>query len=423
MSPQPFIMRSTAAFFLISLIAIFSSKALGGAPLVSQAWYAGRYAKDFPPSQVSWSKYTHMTYAFAAPTNDIRTLGLENSEPDTLVGFVKTAKANSVKALLSIGGYSGSIYWSSAVGSSQNRTAFVKTVTDYAVQYDLDGLDFVWEFPDRRTLGCNIVDPNDTSNFISFLEELRQHPIGQCLTLTAGVSIAPYNDATGKPSTDLSRLANVLDYIVLLNYNIWGPWFSSVGPNAPLNDTCAAPANQRGSGVRAVAQWHEAGVPYEKILLGLPTYGHSYSVKKTDAFKNGSTTELAEYPAFNHDVHPAGDRWDDPAGFVDPCGVSNPAAGEFSVSCRLINFWGLIENGFLNEDGTPEYPHRFDQCSKGAFVYDPDKEVMVSYDSVESWAAKGKYIASAGLGGFAIWQAGGDYHDLLLDSVHRASGM
>ena len=37
----------------------------GQTPKVALAWYAGWHATDFPLSKVSWSKYTHLTYAFA----------------------------------------------------------------------------------------------------------------------------------------------------------------------------------------------------------------------------------------------------------------------------------------------------------------------------------------------------------------------
>ena len=32
---------------------------------VSAAWYAGWHTDDFPLSDVSWDKYTHLTYSFA----------------------------------------------------------------------------------------------------------------------------------------------------------------------------------------------------------------------------------------------------------------------------------------------------------------------------------------------------------------------
>ena len=47
-----------------------------------------------------------------------------------------------VKASISIGGWTGSRYFSTAVGSAQNRTAFVGAVTSIVKQYKLDGVDF-----------------------------------------------------------------------------------------------------------------------------------------------------------------------------------------------------------------------------------------------------------------------------------------
>ena len=47
-----------------------------------------------------------------------------------------------MKAILTIGGWTGSIYFSTAVGSEANRTAFAKACVDLVKKYDLDGLDF-----------------------------------------------------------------------------------------------------------------------------------------------------------------------------------------------------------------------------------------------------------------------------------------
>jgi len=47
-----------------------------------------------------------------------------------------------VKALVSVGGWTGSLYYSSAVATSENRTAFVGAITSLAKTYNLDGIDF-----------------------------------------------------------------------------------------------------------------------------------------------------------------------------------------------------------------------------------------------------------------------------------------
>lgn len=38
-------------------------------------------------------------------------------------------------------------------------------------------------------------------------------------------------------------------------------------------------------------------------------------------------------------------------------------------------------------------------------------------------AAKGQYINSVGLKGFAMWDAAGDYKSILLDSISNAMGI
>ena len=114
-----------------------------------------------------------------------------------------------------------------------------------------------------------------------------------------------------------------------MNYDVWVSWSSSVGPtDAPLNDTCAAPANQQGSVVSGVEAWNDAGMPLNKIVLGLAAYGHSFSVAPSDAFVSDMTT-LAAYPAFNASNQPLGDALDSTGG-VDVCAVYEGPSGAFN---------------------------------------------------------------------------------------------
>jgi len=47
---------------------------------------------------------------------------------------------------------------------------------------------------------------------------------------------------------------------------------------------------------------------------------------------------------------------------------------------------------------------------------------MISFDNADSFAAKGSYIRETGLRGFSIWEVGGDYDGILLDSIRCAAG-
>jgi chitinase len=56
-------------------------------------------------------------------------------------------------------------------------------------------------------------------------------------------------------------------------------------------------------------------------------------------------------------------------------------------------------------------------------VYNPTSQVQVSFDDTRAFSAKGAYIASAGLRGFAMWEAGGDFEDMLLDAIRGTAGV
>ncbi|RPD56909.1 glycoside hydrolase [Lentinus tigrinus ALCF2SS1-7] len=386
-----------------------------GDQVVATTWYAGWHGTDFPPEKLSWSKYSSVTYAFAVTTPDVNTVSLEDSDEALLPRFVDLAHQNGVKAMLTVGGWTGSQYFSSAVATEENRTAFVNTVMSLVDKYQLDGLDFDWEYPNKQGMGCNVIAADDSQNFLSFLQALRTKA-GQNFTISAAAGITPFAGTDGTPMTDVSAFADALDYVAIMNYDVWGSWSNTVGPNAPLNDTCAS--DQEGSAVSAVKAWTDAGFPANQLVLGVASYGHSFKVSQSAAISDSS---LAAYPAFDKSSQPLGDSWDEvaPAG-VDQCG--NPTSGGPS---GIFDFWGLVEGNFLTSNGTAAdgIDYRFDECSQTPYVYNPDTQVMVSYDDTRSFAAKGQFINDAGLLGFAMWEAAGDYNDMLLDAISEAIGI
>ncbi|KAG1785367.1 glycoside hydrolase family 18 protein [Suillus plorans] len=364
-------------------------------------------------------------------TRDVTSLSLTDSDGELLPKFVSEAHAHGVEAHIAVGGWTGSIWFSSNLATAKNRTAFVRTVVDFASKYDLDGVQFDWESPNDQGIGCNTISVNDTANFLAFLQELRQNPKAKKLTLSAAVGLGPFFNAAGHPLTDATGFAKVLDYVAVMNYDVWGSWFPTVGPNAPLNDSCAA--SKQGSAVSAVKAWTDAGMPVNQIVLGVAAYGHSFSVPPSEAFES-HTKKLVVYPAYNASNQPLGDSWDN-TGSVDVCGVYEAQGG-------IFNFWGVIDNGFLTKEGVPAdgIYYRYDTCSQTVnmffhpkcralisllvqpYVYNETSQVMISFDNVQSFAAKGKYIKDTKLRGFAMWEAGGDYKDMLLDSIIDASG-
>lgn len=142
-----------------------------------------------------------------------------------------------------------------------------------------------------------------------------------------------------------------------MDYDIWGSWSASVGPNSPLDDSCAPAAEQQGSAVSAVNSWSKAGFPVSQMILAVPSYGHSFHVSKSSALD--ASGNIKPYAPFDKSLQPPGDKWDSTAGDVDVCG--NP-----TVVGGIFDFWGLIDAGFLKGDGTVAngIEYSFDDCSK-----------------------------------------------------------
>jgi len=246
-----------------------------------------------------------------------------------------------------------------------------------------------------------------------FLQKLRSMDGTQNLIVSVAVTDVPFIGSDGNPMSDVSDFAKVLDYIEIMNYDVWGLWDITVGPNAPLNDTCAA--SPQGSAVSAVNVWLAAGFPINKMILGVASYGHSFHVNQNDAL--GASGELRLYPPFDKSQQPAGDKWDSTASGVDVCGNPNVVGG-------IFHFWGLIDGGFLTAEGTSVFgiDYTYDTCSQTPYVYNATTEVMVSYDDADSFAIKGQFITDMGLAGFALWEAGGDSNDILLDAIRFGVG-
>jgi chitinase len=162
----------------------------------------------------------------------------------------------------------------------------------------------------------------------------------------------------------MSGFAAVLDYVSIMNYDIFGSFSSTAGPNAPLNDTCIPSSVQpQGSALTGIAAWKSAGFPSNKIVLGVPSYGHTFSVSAANATSDNFVT-LNTHPGFDSSAHPLGgadapDANEDP--FTDQCGVVNFASG-------LWEYSNLVNAGFIEQDGTftnvSNVHHMFDNCSQ-----------------------------------------------------------
>ncbi|KAJ2408661.1 hypothetical protein GGI10_004807, partial [Coemansia sp. RSA 2530] len=248
------------------LLSIFSHVAAAGII----AGYAPGW-KDI--GNVDMSKYTHINLAYAEPQAN-GTFTMESSYNIDQIAD-KIHRAGS-RALLSLGGYSGSRYISDILKSSDTRTTLIADVVEYLKIHGLDGVDVDW-VPSP----CNHVDlANDSSNLLVFVRELRQalEATGAKKLIALGVGMSPFPGPSGQPLADVSAYANWVDYINILAYDV-NSQQETTGPNAPLNFEYGRGVQQ--SLVGAIDNWTRAKFPAGQITAGLAFYGRA-AVAKAD---------------------------------------------------------------------------------------------------------------------------------------------
>lgn len=76
-----------------------------------------------------------------------------------------------------------------------------------------------WEYPNTQGIGCNVISPNDSANFLTFLRELRDDPVGADIIVSAAVGLTPFVGPDGTPLEDVSAYADVLDYIGMYSFS------------------------------------------------------------------------------------------------------------------------------------------------------------------------------------------------------------
>lgn len=111
-------------------------------------------------------------------------------------------------------------YFSPAVATEESRITFVNNILKVYTEFDLDGVDIDWEYPGRLGAPGNKWEPRDADNLLLFLELLRSVlPSAARISATAETTV--FIGSTGKPMTDVSRFASVLDWALLMNYDVW----------------------------------------------------------------------------------------------------------------------------------------------------------------------------------------------------------
>jgi chitinase len=252
----------------------------------------------------------------------------------------------------------------------ENRKAFVASCIDTFVRGNFapgihepgifDGFDIDWEYPRAE----------DAANFQALLEEFRR----QMRAVRPGLrlSIAVGHSPRMMTGVDMGAISALVDQVGVMNYDYTGPWSKTTGFLAPLFTDPADPRHSNSIETN-IADYKAAGVPAEKLLMGVPFYGYSWTaVERTNngLFQTGR-----------------GVRGDEPYRYIRT----------------------LMANSPIYRDPRSRAPWLFD----GQTFWTYEDPVSVHY--------KVSYAANKHLGGIMIWELSEDTSDaVLLKTAHDA---
>lgn len=301
------------------------------------------------------------------------------------------AKNPQLKTILSVGGWTWSNRFSDTAATDQTRKTFAKSAVDALRAYGFDGVDLDWEYPNVEAIPGNSYSPADKENYTLLLQEVRnqldaageQDGKRYLLTIASGAS-QKFVD-----NTELAKIAHILDWINIMTYDFHGgSWEATTSHNTGLyadpNDPYIS-SNFTVDG--AIQAYQKAGVPLNKIVLGLEFMARSWKNCPPGPKNDGQFQTCAADASSTYKWSPVG-TWDD---------QNSGNTGVFD--------YGDIAANYVNKNGYTRY---WNDSAKVPYLYNPTTKIFISYDDVESMGYKTAYIKNKLLGGAMFWEFSSD---------------
>ncbi|VTP90631.1 glycoside hydrolase family 18 protein [Sphingobacterium daejeonense] len=293
----------------------------------------------------SWTKpvpdpnlISHINYAFGHVNDTFNGVKIDN--PDRLREIVKLRKNHpDLKILLSIGGWTSGRF-SEMAADETNRLGFAKDCQKIVKEFDLDGIDIDWEYPTSNEAGIS-ASPEDTDNFTLLMRDIRKEIGPKKLLTLATIADGKY--------IDFRAIDKDIDFVNVMMYDVSKP---------PLQHNSLYRSDLAGriTLVEALQAHLDAGVPKNKLVMGIPFYGRG-DKKKVNDFVNFREMPMSQFE----------ERWDDK--------------------------------------------------SKVPYLVDDSGVLVLTFENEKSIKEKAAYIKSQGILGAMYWEFYGDNDDLLLSKT------
>jgi chitinase len=268
-----------------------------------------------------------------------------------------------VKVVPSLGGWGWDKQFASIVSKPEAEDRYFKGVMEIVDEYDYDGVDLDWEYPDTKeeVVGFERL----TRRFRKAVDELGQKK-GRHMIVTMAASANP---GTLK-WLDKSFLLETMDWVNVMTYDFTGEWTSYAGHHSPLFASSKQPGEKRSTELSMKYLLEERGLPANRLAVGIPLYGRGFAVSEPYASTKGVPK-------------------------------ARVGGGNYSNIHKLQSDKG--------------WTRKWDDETKNPWLISRDRPAVIGYDDAESVGLKTDWAMKQGFRGVFFWQI---HADRLPDGSH-----
>ncbi|MCF7353475.1 glycoside hydrolase family 18 protein [Vibrio sp. CK2-1] len=303
-------------------------------------------------------------------------------------------KANhpNLKILPSFGGWTMSEPFHEMAKNKKAIDQFSRTAVELIAQYDFfDGIDLDWEYPGGGGLTTSPWNPDtkltdeqkalEKEAFTYLVKTMRadldalEEKTKREYELSMAVGVGPKTT-----QIDFQNAEQYLTNMFAMTYDFLGGWGQQTGH---LTNLHATERSWWGMGADVfIQQMIDQGIPPEKLVIGATFFGRGWEGTKDFDGKLPSSTLTSEKGA--------------------AFGTTEPG---------FFMYWDLMKN-YTSKQG---YVQGYDKAAQAPYLWNPEKQVFISYDNPESIKAKAEWAKANNLAGIFSWDLSGDTkdHDLV----------